>query len=537
MTTLALSTSSAATVTADAVVVGLAQGSSGPVLLPGAESLGEALGDALLPALVGLGATGKAEEVTRLATLGATSAPVVVAVGLGRLADGAAPDPELLRRATGAAVRALAGSGTVALALSGVGGDPAGAARAVGEGALLGAYSFDRYRTASAEDARRPVRELLLLVGDDADAALTAAVRRAQVVVQAVHVARDLVNTPASDLHPADLAEVASGLAQAAGVEVEVIEGDALVDGGFGGVVGVGQGSANPPRLVHLSYRGGGGSGTKVALVGKGITFDSGGLSLKPAASMEEMKSDMGGAAAVVASVAAVAELGLAVDVEAWVPMAENMPSGTAIRPSDVLVMRGGKTVEVNNTDAEGRLILADAIVRACEDDPDVVVDVATLTGAQLVALGARTTAVMSNDDGLRTQIVDAAGRAGEPSWPMPLPAELKKGLDSEVADLVEHRPARGRDAHRRAVPSGVRRRGREVGPPRHRRAGLQLRRAVRLHPARRHRRRGAHVRAAARGPRRREGLRRSGARYRAGGGPVSPAALRFAVHSRMRGG
>ncbi|TBR15227.1 MAG: leucyl aminopeptidase, partial [Chitinophagaceae bacterium] len=194
----------------------------------------------------------------------------------------------------------------------------------------------------------------------------------------------------------------------------------------------------------HLSYKGGKGAKTKVALVGKGITFDSGGLSLKPAASMEEMKSDMGGAAAVIATMAAVAELALAVDVEAWVPMAENMPSGTAIRPSDVLTLRGGKTVEVNNTDAEGRLILADAIARACEDGPDVVLDVATLTGAQLVALGARTTGVMGNDDDLRTAVVDAAGRAGEPSWPMPLPAELRKGLDSEIADLVNTGPREG---------------------------------------------------------------------------------------------
>ena len=445
MTSLSLSTSSAATIPVDAVVVGLAQGPTGPVLVPGADSVAAALDGGLLPALVGLGATGKAEEVTRLATLGATTAPVVVAVGLGPVASqGTAYDPELLRRATGAAVRALAGQGTVALALTASGGEVAATSRAVGEGALLGAYSFDRYRTASADDARRPVRELLLIVEDDADAALTEAVRRAQVVVSAVHVARDLVNTPPSDLHPAELAGVAGELARAAGVDVEVLEGDALVDGGFGGIVGVGQGSANPPRLVHLSYRGGGGSGTKVALVGKGITFDSGGLSLKPAASMEEMKSDMGGAAAVIASVSAVAQLELGVDVEAWVPMAENMPSGTAIRPSDVLVLRGGKTVEVNNTDAEGRLILADAIARACEDGPDVVVDVATLTGAQLVALGARTTAVMSNDDALRGQVVEAAGRAGEPSWPMPLPAELKKGLDSEVADLVNTGPREG---------------------------------------------------------------------------------------------
>ena len=434
MTSLSLSTSTAADVEADAVVVGVAAGPGGLVLAPGAEALDEALGGGLVAALTGLGATGKAEEVTRLATLGAAAAAVVVAVGLGPAAD--AYDAELVRRATGAAVRALAGSTTVALALTAAG------ARAVAEGALLGAYSFDRYRTVSGADHRAPVEALLLLAaqGDD----LEAEVRRADVVVRAVHLARDLVNTPPSDLHPEDLAEVARERAEAVGVEVEVLDEEALVDGGYGGIVGVGQGSVNAPRLVHLSYRGGSGSGPKVALVGKGITFDSGGLSLKPAASMEEMKSDMGGAAAVLAGVTAVAELGLPVDVEAWVPMAENMPSGTAIRPSDVLTMRGGKTIEVNNTDAEGRLILADAIARACEDTPDVVIDVATLTGAQLVALGARTTAVMANDDELRGQVVAAAGRAGEPSWPMPLPPELKKGLDSEVADMVNTGPREG---------------------------------------------------------------------------------------------
>ena len=445
MTSLSVSSSPAAGQKVDAVVVGVAQGPKGPVLVPGAEGIAEALGKGLLAALTGLGATGKAEEVTRTATLGAIPPSVVVAVGLGPVArKGGAYDPEVLRRATGAAVRALAGSGKVALTLAASGGDLPSAARAVAEGALLGAYDFDRYRTASGVDRKPPVRDVVLVVPDAEDQALRGVVRRAEVVARAVHLARDLVNTPPSDLHPAELADVARERAEAVGVEVEVLEGKALVKGGFGGIVGVGQGSANGPRLVHLSYRGGSDGGPKVALIGKGITFDSGGLSLKPAASMEDMKSDMGGAAAVLATVAAVAELGVEVDVEAWVPMAENMPSGAAIRPSDVLTLRGGKTVEVNNTDAEGRLILADAIARACEDSPDVVVDVATLTGAQLVALGARTTAVMANDEGLRGQVVEAARRAGEPSWPMPLPAELRKGLDSEIADLVNTGPREG---------------------------------------------------------------------------------------------
>jgi leucyl aminopeptidase len=445
VTSLSLSSSSAATAKVDAIVIGVAKGPKGLLLAPGADSVAAALGKGLLPALTGLGATGKAEEVTRLATLGATTAPVVIAVGLGDIpAKGTGYDAEVLRRATGAATRALAGAGKVAVTLGAVGPDVVEQVRAVGEGALLGAYSFARYRTTDANSRKEPVREVVLVLADAKDKAVRAAVTRAEVVVRAVRLARDLVNTPPSDLHPVELAEVARTTGGRVGLDVEVLEGKALVKGGFGGILGVGQGSVNGPRLVHLSYKGGKGSSTKVALVGKGITFDSGGLSLKPAASMEEMKSDMSGAAAVIATMAAVAELALPIDVEAWVPMAENMPSGAAIRPSDVLTFRNGMTVEVTNTDAEGRLILADAIARACEDGPDIVLDVATLTGAQLVALGSRTTGVMGNDDELRTAVVEAAGRAGEPSWPMPLPAELRKGLDSDVADMVNSGPREG---------------------------------------------------------------------------------------------
>ena len=215
-----------------------------------------------------------------------------------------------------------------------------------------------------------------------------------------------------------------------------MLDEKALRKGGYGGISGVGQGSTHPPRLVRVSYAHPKATRT-VALVGKGITFDSGGLSIKPAASMEWMKSDMGGAAAVLATVNAAAQLGLAVNVIGYAPMCENMPSGTAIRPSDVLTMYGGKRVEVLNTDAEGRLVLADAMVRAAEDSPDYLIDVATLTGAQLVALGAHTAGVMGNDDDFRGRIVDASARAGEQMWPMPLPPELRRSLDSDVADIA----------------------------------------------------------------------------------------------------
>jgi leucyl aminopeptidase len=439
VTSLSLSSGSPSSLTVDAVVVGVAKGPDGLVLAPGGEDIAATLGARFLGALADLGATGKAEEVTRLATLGNGGPAVVVAVGLGEAAS--SYDGETLRRASGAAVRTLAGTGKVALALPF---DGPLAVRAAGEGALLGGYTFTRYRSASADEQKPPVEQVVLVVADAKDTATKAALRRAQVVADAVALARDLVNTPPSDLQPVQLAEIARTEGDKAGLTVEVLDEEALRKGGYGGILGVGQGSAAPPRLVHLSYKGGRGAKTKVALVGKGITFDSGGLSLKPAAAMEEMKMDMGGAAAVIATLRAVAELGLAVDVEAWVPMAENMPSGEAIRPSDILTMKNGLRVEVNNTDAEGRLILADAIARASEDHPDILLDVATLTGAQLVALGARTTGVMANDDELRASVVDAAGRAGEPSWGMPLPPELRKGLDSEIADLVNTGPREG---------------------------------------------------------------------------------------------
>lgn len=438
MTTLAMSSSPATSQKVEAVVIGVAQGPKGLILAPGGEAVSAAVGKSFLAALVGLGATGKAEEVTRVATLGAIKPAVVLAVGLGPVPQGAAAfDPELLRRGAGAAVRALAGTTSVALALPA---EDAASLRAVAEGGLLGAYAFHAYRTSSLAAHKPPVTALTVVTG--LGKAAKAIGRRAEVVASAVAFARDLVNTPPSDLHPIELADAAVTRAKQTGLTVDVLDEKALKKGAFGGILGVGQGSTNPPRLVHLSHTAPGAT-KKVALVGKGITFDSGGISLKPAAGMEDMKSDMGGAAAVIAAMGAISALGLKVNVEAWVPMAENMPSGTAIRPSDVLTMRGGKTIEVNNTDAEGRLILGDAIARACEDGPDLVLDVATLTGAQVVALGARTSGVMGHD-ALRDQVVAAAGRAGESMWAMPLPADLRKGLDSEIADMVNTGPREG---------------------------------------------------------------------------------------------
>jgi leucyl aminopeptidase len=261
-------------------------------------------------------------------------------------------------------------------------------------------------------------------------------VNRGQVIAKAVNLVRDLVNTSPLDLPPAALAAEAERAAAGTGVAVEVLDEVALKDGGYGGLTGVGQGSTRPPRLVRMSYSHPEATQT-VAFVGKGITFDSGGLSLKPPKSMETMKCDMSGAAAVLAATTAVAELQLPVNVVGYLCAAENMPGGAAQRPSDIIRIYGGKTVEVMNTDAEGRLVLADGLVRSGEDNPVLIVDIATLTGAATVALGGRTTGVMGSSDEVAAQVATVMRTAGEAAWAMPFPEELRKGLDSTVADLV----------------------------------------------------------------------------------------------------
>jgi leucyl aminopeptidase len=437
-TTLSITDTSPHLIDADALVIAVCSGADGPQPAPGTKDIDDALGGTLAGTLAALGATGEAGEVTKIATGGRLAAPLIVAVGIGADGGDAPIEPEVLRRAAGAAVRAVGsprGSGQaqqrIAIALPARG---QAEAEAVALGALLGGYTFGRYRSEPAGPAA------LTLVASGSHTAEAA--RRAEVLATAVTLARDLVNTGPSDLVPDTFAARAGQIAAEAGIGITVLDEQALAEGGYGGILGVGQGSVHPPRLARLEYAPPGASKTLV-LAGKGITFDSGGLSLKPAKAMETMKSDMGGAAAVLAAMQAISTLGLPVRVVGYLPLAENMPSGTAQRPSDVLTMYGGTTVEVLNTDAEGRLVLADALARSASDSPDVLVDVATLTGAQIVSLGARVAGVMANDDALRDAVVDAAGRAGEAMWPMPLPDELRKGLESPVADLTNVAPDR----------------------------------------------------------------------------------------------
>ncbi|MBF6142608.1 leucyl aminopeptidase [Nocardia farcinica] len=418
----------------DVLVIGLTSSENGPSIAPDdmfGDVLTEDVRAELLDQLGAVGAKGKAEELTRVpapaALEGVTS---VLAVGLG------APDKldaEQLRRSAGVAARSLTGTEVVATTLGGI--DIAAAA----EGFYLGAYTFTPFRSAKSapKPDERPVAKVEFLVptADFGEEALF----RAQLVAEAVATARDFVNTPPSHLYPAEFAARTQVLAEAAGLDVEVLDENALEAGGYGGVLGVGKGSSRPPRLVRLTYAGG---PKKVALIGKGVTFDTGGISIKPAQNMENMTSDMAGAAAVIATTLLAARLSLPITVTATVPMAENMPSATAQRPGDVLTQYGGTTVEVLNTDAEGRLILADAIVRAGEDSPEFLIDVATLTGAQMVALGTRTPGVMGTDE-FRDRVARISQEVGENGWPMPLPAELRADLNSKIADLANVAPHR----------------------------------------------------------------------------------------------
>jgi leucyl aminopeptidase len=416
--------------------------SAPPLIAAGAAPIDAALSGRLAQVLADLGATGRKGELVRIATLGATTAPVVLAVGLG--ADG--PTPRRVRAAVATATRALRGSKAVVLALPID--DPAVVA-AQAEGALAGGYDFTDFRHSSL-DGRKSAVAKVQLAAPDATAALKAdlkaALARGIAIGDALSLARDLVNTPPRDLPPAELADRAAAAAKAAGASVEILDEQALIAGGYGGIIGVGQGSTRPPRLVALRWQPKGAT-SHVALVGKGITFDSGGLSLKPPTSMETMKDDMAGAAAVAATVVAAATLNAPVAVTGWLCCAENMPSGAAIRPGDVLTMLSGTRVEVLNTDAEGRLVLADGLHRASEDAPDAMIDVATLTGAAVVALGSKIAALMTNNEEFATRVRSAADSAGEDVWPMPLPSELRERLDSSVADIANVPPSGGRDA------------------------------------------------------------------------------------------
>lgn len=381
--------------------------------------------DAALPVLeVGT----KVGATTTLPAVPGLKADKVVLVGLGEEGEGGT---DALRRAAGAAVRA-AGKGSVALALPHE--DDADLA-AIAEGALSGDYRFTAHKSAPGEGEDREITVFSTLDRKEDPASV---LETAATISRNVAWARDLVNTAPNLLFPQSFAEQVQQTAKASSgkLKVEVLDDTALLEGGFGGIVGVGQGSSRPPRIVVLSYAPRSKKVPHVALVGKGITFDSGGLCIKPGASMVTMKCDMAGAAAVAAATAAIAALGLPIAVTTYLCLAENLTGADAQRPGDVVTMPNGKSVEIINTDAEGRLVMADGLCFASTVDPDLVIDVATLTGAAVLSLGPRTTAVLSNQDALRDEVLAAAGTAGEAMWPIPLLDELRPSMKSNVADV-----------------------------------------------------------------------------------------------------
>lgn len=371
-------------------------------------------------ALSAVGFTGSAGSVARVFAPETTTRPLFV------VGTGAQPTADALRDAVGAAVRTTTGFATLAVAAPGV----AGRERAIGEGIVLGGYRFDDYKSdRGAQRAARVVVSSPDSVSPD-DLAAVMAIGSASALV------KDLVHTPAEWLGPQEFAERAIEALSGLPVTVDVLDEAELAAQGFGGILGVGKGSDRPPRFVRLDYTPADAVDARhVALVGKGITFDTGGLSLKPPASMVGMKYDMCGAATALAVVRAVAELALPVRVTGWLCIADNMPSGRATRPGDVVRILDGTTVEVLNTDAEGRLVLADGLVAASRAKPDVIVDIATLTGAITVALGNRYAGVMGDDDAVAAYLA-AAQRAGELAWQLPLPDHMEDELDSPIADL-----------------------------------------------------------------------------------------------------
>lgn len=416
---------------ADVVVVGLASVNTADTAAVGVtadldKAYQKAFGHTVYEMALALGAKSEADAVTRLP---ARDGLRVLVVGLGD----ADVTPDRLRSATGVALRAAAGLADAAdlqVAVSLEVSDPE-LIQAAAEGSLLGAYRFARLTA----DAPVTAVASVVLVTPVVDAVQKAAAEEARVIAEAVCQARDWQNTPANLLYPESFAEAARAYVKDAKIAVEILDEKALDKYGYGGILAVGGGSARAPRLARFSYAPRGAT-AHLALVGKGITFDSGGLDIKPAGGMAGMKFDMSGAASVVAAIRAIADLGLKVQVTAYAALAENMPSGSAYRSSDVLTMFDGQTVENYNTDAEGRLVMADAIGRAAQDKPELIVDIATLTGACMVGLGLRTAGLITNGEETSDVLLDAAETAGEDFWELPLNGYVRGQLTSTVADM-----------------------------------------------------------------------------------------------------
>jgi leucyl aminopeptidase len=431
VSTFELSSASPTEVGADALIVPFFQGREPG---PGVDAVQRALGVDLMSTLADHGVQGKVGESFTIPTFGKMGPKTVVLVGLGRKGEAG---PGAIRKAAMKAAKTVSRFRTVASTMHQVGDSSQDSAHAFAEGTTLGAYRFDRYKERPIDsDSQDPAKlDRILALSDGRRSSAQAGFTRGRAYAEAANWARDLVNTPAIDATPAFLADEARMMARKAGLTCKIWTKTELQKGGFGGILGVGAGSVNDPRLIELTYEGGG-NRTPIAITGKGVTFDSGGLSIKDAAGMEWMKADMGGAAAALATMRAMGQLQPKVNIIAAIPSAENLPGGSAIRPGDVLRHRGGKTSEVLNTDAEGRLILADALAYLAEKKPRVMIDSATLTGAAMIALGNDVYAVMGNDRQLVDDLLAAGREEGEEGWELPLWADYRRHLESTVADV-----------------------------------------------------------------------------------------------------
>ncbi len=380
---------------------------------------------------------GNPGELLTIHPMGRLAAQRVIVVGTGTHAK---IDAQAIRRASAIATRHAQNTGAKQVVLAQdwqvAGIDEAIIAQAQVEGALLGAYRFRKYQ--QSNNGQKSIAQLLLLASEATKEVYGQALQKGQVLAEATNFARDLINEPPNVLTPTELAHRATAMAEQAGLAYEVFDEAKIKELGMGGLLGVTQGSAQPPQFIILRYQGNPQSEKVLALVGKGITFDTGGISLKPPADMDEMKGDMGGAAAVIGAMQAIAALKPAINVTGLVPTCENMPSGTAFRPGDILRILNGKTIEIVNTDAEGRLILADALSYAVQQNFSPIIDLATLTGGIVVALGHTMTGLFCNDEQLTANILAAGRTAGEKFWPMPLDDEYGDMIKSEIADIKQ---------------------------------------------------------------------------------------------------
>jgi len=422
-----------AQIEADAIVVNLFEGVEQP---GGATAAVDKALDGAITSLISRGGSkGKFGEVSIVHTLGKLPAGMVAIAGLGKRQDF---NVDKIRGVAGEFCRALRKLNCHKIATilhgTGIGGiEPEASAEAITEGAILGLYSFAKYKKPEYED----IEEMLIVVREKEKVPiLEQSIGKGKVVAEATNLARDMVNEPANYMTPSQMAEVAKEIASKYNLEFKVFDREDMEAMGMGALLGVAKGSNQPPKLIILSYKGDERSEKAMGFLGKGITFDSGGISLKASEGMDEMKGDMAGAAAVMTALRAIARLKPKINVTAIIPATENLPSGTALKPGDVLKAMNGKTIEVISTDAEGRLILADVLSYAVKQGLSPLIDLATLTGACRVALGTLYSGLFGNDQDLVNKVLKAAERTGERMWQMPLPEEYKEQNKSEIANV-----------------------------------------------------------------------------------------------------